>query len=127
MINILDKQVIGFQREEDHKWLLSDRQGFLYFRDGEAVGYGYVGEISSGPIAMLDDRDIPHVLAHAESYAFQSGYSHFGIQVSLINRQAVETLLPLGYHLHPFLALVMQDNPHVNFENYIMTSPVIFL
>jgi hypothetical protein len=34
----LDKNVLGFTREVDHQWFLSDRQGYRYYREGRAVG-----------------------------------------------------------------------------------------
>jgi len=126
-IKKLDIQIIGFRRDVDHEWLLNDRQGFLYLRDDNPVGYGYVGKVSSGPIALLDCEDFPAVLAHAESYAAFHGFAEFGLQVPLVNRWAVDYLLAFGYRVNPFLALLMLDGLHGKFENYILTSPVVFI
>jgi len=126
-IGKLDQELIGFRRNVDHEWLLHDRQGFLYLRDENPVGYGYIGRVSSGPIALLKSSDFPAVLAHAESYARQNEYAQFGLQVPLINRQVVEYLLTLGYRMNPFLALLMLDGQHGKFKNYILTSPVVFI
>ena len=39
----IDQEVLGFRRDADHGWLLADRQGYLYRRGGQVVGYGYEG------------------------------------------------------------------------------------
>lgn len=47
----IDKVILGHRREVDHIWLLSDRQGYIYKREGLPVGYGYAG-LRNGPIAL---------------------------------------------------------------------------
>lgn len=123
----IDEEILGHSRDVDHRWLLSepDREGFLYRREGEIVGYGYLGN-SSGPIALLDEKDFPAVLAHAEDLAHQLD-RYFGVEVPLINQAAVDILLARGYRMDPFMALFMSDRPFGRFENYIMLSPPNFL
>src|SRR5262245_32846246 len=65
-INHIDRKIIEHAREMTHRWIRNTRNGFVYKRNKEIVGYGYVGS-SSGPFAVLDDNDFPAVLAHAES------------------------------------------------------------
>ena len=121
----LDKIILGHQRDVDQAWLLAQRQGYLYTRAGEAVGYGYVGA-NSGPFALLDERDFSAVLAHAESEAAVRGLD-FGVEVPLINRVAVDYLLSHGYRMEPFITLFMSDVPFGKFENYILPSPPFFV
>lgn len=121
----LDTAVLGHRRDVDHVWLLHDRQGYLYRRNGEPVGYGYVGH-RNGPFALLDDGDFPAVLAHAENEAIRQG-AEFGVEVPMINRAAVDYLLSRGYRMDQFVALFMCDAPFARFENYICTSPPFFL
>src|SRR5215216_1243946 len=64
-INRIDLQIVGHQREVIHRWVDTTWSGFVYKRNGEIVGYGYVGG-SSGPFALLDENDFSAVLAHAE-------------------------------------------------------------
>lgn len=121
----LDRAVIGHGRDVDHTWLLDERQGFLYFRSGEAAGYGYIGH-RSGPFALLNPDDFPAVLNHAERTAKEAG-EDFGVEVPLINRTAVDYLLEQGYLMDSFFEFVMSDVPFGHFENYIFTSPPLFL
>ena len=127
VIASIDLDIVGYRRDIDHGWLMTNRTLLIYERNGQAVGYGYVGENSSGPFALLENDDYPAVLAHAENFAHERGYSHFGIQVPMINRQAIDYLLSHGYRMDPFLAFLMLDNPSGKFTNYIMTSPEFFI
>lgn len=125
-IGRIDAEVLGFRRDADHGWLLSDRQGYLYRRGGEIIGYGYIGKLSA-PFALRDPADFPAVLAHAESIAAQAGYADFGVVVPMVNVVAVHYLLGRGYRLDPFFSYLMSDRPFGRFERYIETSPTFFL
>jgi GNAT superfamily N-acetyltransferase len=122
----IDSAILDHHRDEDHAWLLGDRQGYLYYRDGRPVGYGYVGK-RSGPFALLDADDFPAVLAHAETEAAAQGHAHFGMEVPMINRPAVDYLLARGFRVDAFVATLMQDKPFGRFENYVITSPPFFM
>lgn len=121
----LDLAVLGHRRDADHLWLLTQRQGYLYYRAGQPVGYGYVS-ISSGPFALLHEADFPAVLAHAESHAAAAGHP-FGVEVPLVNRAAVDYLLARGFQMDAFFAFFMSDVPLGRFENYLFTSPPFFM
>lgn len=122
----LDQQVLGYRRDVDHRWLTSDRRGYLYYRDTTPVGYGYTG-LRNGPFALLESSDFPAVLAQAESAAAQHGRDHFGVEVPMVNRSAVDYLLARGYRMDSFIAILMSNRPFGNFEHYINTSPPFFL
>lgn len=124
-LGTIDKVVVGHRRDVDHTWLLSNRQGYIYRRGDQPVGYGYLGA-SNGPFALLDAADFPAVLAHAESEAARNG-REFGIEVPTINQKAVDYLLGRGYRLDSFVAIMMTDKPFGKFENYIFTSPPFFM
>ena len=87
-LNRIDRELIGHARGVVHEWLVTMREGFVYKRRNEIVGYGYVGE-SHGPFAVLDDDDFPAVLAHAESLTAEKG-GEFGVSAPLINRKAID-------------------------------------
>ena len=125
-LGTIDRTIIEYRRDVDHAWLLSQRQGYLYYRDGQPVGYGYVG-INSGPFALLNAADFPAVLAHAENEAAGQGRDHFGVEVPTINLTAVNYLLSRGFWLDAFVAVMMTDQPFGKFENYICTSPPFFM
>ena len=87
----IDQTVIGHTRRTDHIWLIETRRGFLCLRSGIPVGYGYSGR-SAGPLAVLDSRDMPAALAHAEVLASQeTDLMSFMVPVS--NRVAIGHLL----------------------------------
>jgi hypothetical protein len=123
----LDQAILGHRRDADHTWLLNNRYGFLYVRNGAPVGYGYVGLEFQGPFALREDRDFPAVLAHAETLAHACGVTAFGLDVPLVNRTAVDYLLGRGYQMSPFSAQFMSNEPFGHFENYIITAPMYFI
>ena len=120
-IDRIDRELLGHERQEDHRWLLSDRDGFVYRRGGGIVGYGYVGE-SSGPFAVLERKDIPAVLSHAESYACGK-WDRFGVEVPLVNRSATQHLLARGFKMDAFTAIFMSDKDFGDFGRYIFFGP----
>jgi GNAT superfamily N-acetyltransferase len=126
ILSSIDEAVLGFSRPEDHAWLMSDRQGYLYTRLGKPVGYGYVG-YRSGPFALLDSSDFPAVLAHAETQAALAGYPDFGVETPMVNRHAVDYLLRRQFRLSPFIALFLCDKPFGRLENYLATAPPFIL
>lgn len=120
----LDKIILSHRRDETHAWLLSDRQGYLYYRDDRPVGYGYLG-VRNGPFALLDASDFPAVLAHAESEAAKHNRA-FGVEVPTLNQAAMDYLVSRHCRIDSFLAVMMSDQPFGKFENYIFTSPPLF-
>jgi hypothetical protein len=123
---VIDKELFDFSREADHEFLLSDRQGYLYYRGSQVMGYGYMGS-DNGPFALLDPLDFPAVLAHAETDAARRGVETFTVIVPLINRVAVRYLLARGFLLAGWFAFFMSDEPFGAFANYIQCSPPFFL
>ena len=124
-INRLDRGIINHARESIHKWIATTRDGFIYKRNNEIVGYGYVGS-SSGPFAILDDNDFPAVLAHAESLRAEKGEA-FGAETPLINTKAIQYFMKRKYQIDSFSAIFMSNVPFGKFENYLCFSPEIFL
>ncbi len=123
----IDREILGHRRDVDHRWLLADRQAFLYRRRGRVAGYGYLSADYAGPFALLDSGDFPAVLVHAETTAHALGTRIVAFEVPLNNRPAIDHLLGRGYHIDPFAASIMADTPFGRLENYILTSPPIFL
>ena len=121
----IDRSVLGYRRDIDHRWLASSRQGFVYLRQGQPVGYGYAG-YRSGPFAVLQAADIPAVLAHAEG-SLAGIEEEFGLEVPLANQTAIDYLLGRRFEVASFTATLMSDRPFGNFERYICTAPPFFL
>jgi len=124
-MNRIDRDLLGHERQEDHRWLLSDRDGFVYRRGGGIVGYGYVGEVS-GPFALLERKDTPAVLSHAESYACGK-WGRFGVEVPLVNRSAIQHLLARGFKMDSFTAIFMSEKDFGDFERYIFFGPLFMM
>jgi GNAT superfamily N-acetyltransferase len=125
-LRAIDREVLGIQRDATHEYLLADRRGYLYLREGRPVGYGYLSK-GTGPIALLDESDFPAVLAHAESEAAGRGDKSFGVELPMVNRAALQHLLSRGFQLEPFVAVLMTDEPFGRFTHYVLTSPPFFL
>jgi GNAT superfamily N-acetyltransferase len=121
----IDKQIIGHTRGNVHHWIASTRAGYIYKRNGEVVGYGYVGE-STGPFALLDETDYTAVLAHAESLMAEKG-GEFGAETPLINKEAIRYFLERKYQIDSFTVLFMSNEPFGKFENYLCFSPIFFI
>ncbi len=125
-LRTVDQAVLGYTRDVDHLWLAQTRQGFVYRRGANVVGYGYVG-VANGPFALLDAADYPAVLAHAETQAADRGDSETGFETPLINRHAVDYLLRRGFRMDSFFAFYMCDHPLGQLENYVVTGPPFFM
>ncbi|WKZ40162.1 MAG: GNAT family N-acetyltransferase [Anaerolineales bacterium] len=124
-IHRIDRVILNHARGSIHEWLAGARDGFVYKRDADVVGYGYVGG-SHGPFAVLDDDDFPAVLAHAESRMAEQG-EEFGVSVPLVNRKAIDFLTARKYKIDSFSALLMSNVPFGKFENYLTFAPEFFL
>ncbi len=124
-INRIDRELIAHERGVVHQWLVTMREGFVYKRRNEIVGYGYVGG-SHGPFAVLDDNDFPAVLAHAESLMAEKG-DEFGVSVPLINKKAIDHFIERKYQIDSFSTIVMSNVPFGKFENYLCFAPEFFL
>jgi GNAT superfamily N-acetyltransferase len=122
----VDRAIIGYQRDDDHAWYLSNRQGWCYRRQGQVVGYGYSGEVS-GPFALLNPTDFPAVLAHAENQAAASGREELALWVHSTNRHAIDYLLVHNYLVRPFVATLLSDAPFGRLDHYINTAPPFLL
>lgn len=124
-IHRIDREILNHTRGSIHEWLADARDGFVYKRSADVVGYGYVGG-SHGPFALLDDDDFPAVLAHAESRMAEQG-EEFGISVPLVNRKAIDFLTARKYKIDSFSAILMSNVPFGKFENYLTFAPEFFL
>ena len=124
-LNRIDREIISHVRPELHRWIVSDRKGFVYKRGREIVGYGYVGP-RSGPFALLDENDFPAVLAHAESLTAEEG-NDFGATTPLINEKAVEYFIERKYQIDSFSTLFMSNVSFGKFEKYLCFTPEFFM
>jgi len=113
-------------RADVHQWIATTRAGYVYKRNGNVVGYGYVGTGGNGPFALLDENDYPAVLAHAESLMAETD-DEFGAETPLINKKAIEYFTERKYQLDSFTTLFMSNEPFGTLENYLCFSPIFFM
>jgi hypothetical protein len=124
----IERAVLEYPREEaEIRWLLEDREGFLYLRDGEAIGFAFVGKGGTGPVAVLDAGDLPAVLLHVEERALSTGIERLDFQVPAPNETATRHLLSRGFRLDPWVNLLMSNRPFGRFDRLLSFGPPVFL
>lgn len=121
----IDQRVLGHRRDAIQHWMVEHREGYLYLRGGQPVGYGYL-DTRNGPFAVIDPHDFPAVLGHAENQAALTG-RYCAFEAPLTNQVAVNYLLMRGFRMDQFVAQWMMNYPFVRFDNYMLTSPAFFL
>ena len=126
-VNDIDRVLLGYRREVEHRWLMTDRRGFLYRRDGAPVGYGYIGRWS-GPFALLEPTDFPAVLALAETEAARHGAASFPLMVPTANRSALAHVVARGFRIEDgHTMIVMTDKATPLLDRYLVSLPGLFV
>jgi len=124
----LERAVLEFDRGLDElAWLLGQREGYLYRRDGRAVGIGFIGQSGAGPIATLDPADQVPILLHIEARARALGSPEVTFEVPMIDEVAMRHLLGRGFKIDPFLTLLLSSRPFGQFDRFIGFSPPFVL
>lgn len=122
----VDQDVLGYRRDAEHRYMLAERDGYLYRRGDRIAGYGYMGD-RAGPLAMLTRADLVPALGHLEARAHERGLESVEFEVPLVNRVAIDHLLGRGFRVDPFVVYLMSDRDFVSYERYVVTSPPFFL
>jgi GNAT superfamily N-acetyltransferase len=124
----IERSVLEYPREEaEIRWLLEDRDGYLYRRDGQAIGFAFVGKGGGGPIAALDPADLPDILLHVEGRAHAAGLERLDLQVPAPNEVATRHLLSRGFRFDPWVNLLMSNRPFGRFDRLLPFGPPVFL
>jgi GNAT superfamily N-acetyltransferase len=120
--------VLGHARGQGElRWLLGEREGYLYRRDGASAGFGFVGRHGAGPVAALEPGDLPEQLLHLEARAAALGVERLSLQVPGPNEVAVKHLLGRGFRIDPWVNLLMTSQPFGQFDRFIAFGPPMFL
>jgi GNAT superfamily N-acetyltransferase len=124
----IDRRLLGFRRDEDHRWLATERPGVLYRRGESVAGYGYhpTRPLWGGPYAALDASDVPVLIADGEAAAAAAGHATVTFDVALTARPALDHLLGRGFRVDPFVMLFFTDGPVDGLDRYVLTSPPFF-
>lgn len=124
----IERSILDSARGEDEvRWLLEDREGYLYVREDGIVGFAFVGKSGVGPIAALDPVDLPDILLHVEGRASELGIERLELQVPAPNEIATRHLLGRGFRLDPWVNLLMSNRPFGRFDRVISFGPPVFL
>jgi GNAT superfamily N-acetyltransferase len=124
----IDRHILGFRRDEEHRWLAGQRSGWLYRRQDAVVGYAYhpTKPLWGGPYAALEATDLPVLIADAEAAAAAAGHTTVTFDLALTARPAIDHLLGRGFRVDPFMMLFFSDGPVELFDRYVLTSPPFF-
>ena len=124
----IERQVLGHRRsDEETYWLLEHRRAHLYQRDGEAIGFSFVGRDGVGPVAALAPSELPAILLHVEGIARSMGLQRIEIQVPAPNEVAIRHLMGRGYRFDTWIKFLMSDRPFGRFDRFLPFSPPLFL
>lgn len=124
----LERAVLEYPRDrEEWRWILSQREGWVFRRDGETIGYGCVGAVGSGPVAALHPDDQVPILLQLESRAAALGRESLAVEVPMINAVAMRHLLARGYQIDQFLSFLMASRPFGRFDRFLGFSPPFVL
>jgi GNAT superfamily N-acetyltransferase len=124
----IERAILGYARgEAELRWLLERREGYLYRRDGKGVGFALVGREGSGPVAALDPDDVPELLLHVEARAHAQGVERLSLDVPGVNAVAVRHLMGRGFHIDPWVNVLMSNVAFGQFDRFIGFSPPMFL
>ena len=127
-ITEIERAVLDYPRGADElRWLAESRPGYVFVRHGAPIGFAFVAKGAAGPIAALEDADLPAILGHVESLAVSAGSDALELEVPGINVAAMRHLLGRGFHIDPWINLLMSDRPFGRFDRFIGFSPPIFL
>lgn len=124
----IERTVLGHRRSDDEiRWLLDRRQGFLYRRADRVVGFSFLGRDGAGPMAVLEPSDLPAILLHAEGLAHTIGVQRLELQVPAPNAIAIRHLMARGYRFDSWINILMSDRPFGQFDRFIPFGPPHFL
>ncbi len=115
----LDREVLGFVRPADHRFLAADRHGYLVTdEDGEPLGYGYVRDDGRiGPVAAMWPGLVPAIIGLLVRSTSPAGGS-FSLLVPGAAGDAFVACLAAGLRLTEAPTLMAWDRPFADFSRY---------
>jgi GNAT superfamily N-acetyltransferase len=123
----IEQAVVGFPRTDDYGWLIANRDGLMFRRDGRPVGFAFVSADGSGPVAALEPADQVPILLHAEARAHAIGLDELSFEVPMLNEVAMRHLLGRGFRIEPPLTLLMSSLPFGQFDRFLPFGPSVVL
>ncbi len=124
----VERTVLGHRRSDDEvRWLLDRRQGHLYRRADRVIGFSFVGRDGAGPMAVLEESDLPAILRHVEGLARSLGLERLELQMPAPNAVGIRHLMGRGFRFDSWINILMSDRPFGQFDRFIPFSPPLFL
>jgi GNAT superfamily N-acetyltransferase len=123
----IERAVLEFDRGDEVDWLAARREGYLYRRGAQPVGFAFVGREGVGPIATLEPSDQVAVLIHVEDRAAALALPQITLETPMVNGVAINHLLDRGFRMDPFYTFLMSSRPFGLFDRYIGMSPPFVL
>jgi hypothetical protein len=124
----LERAVLEFDRGDEFRWLLEQREGYLYRRGGRIVGSAFLGGRGAvGPVAATDPSHLPAMLDHLERRAAELEIAEMSLDVPMPNEAAMRHLLDRRFRMDAFITFLMSSRPFGQFDRYIGFSPPFVL
>lgn len=124
----LEREVLEFDRGDEFGWLLEQREGYLYRRNGDLVGSAFLGSRGAvGPVAARDPAHLPAMLDHLERRAAELGAAEMALDVPMPNEAAIRHLFDRRFRMDAFITFLMSSRPFGRFDRYIGFSPPFVL
>lgn len=119
----LEREVLEHDRGDELRWLLEEREGYLYRRNGQPAGFGFVSATRTGPAAARRTEDLPGLLLHLEGRAHALGAERLGFEIPGSNGTAISHLLGRGWQLDSFFTFLMANRPFGRLDRFIGFTP----
>jgi GNAT superfamily N-acetyltransferase len=128
VLEAIDRGLVGFERSEAQvNRLLDAREAYVYRRDGEVIGFAFVGPVGAGPLGANDPADLPGILLHVEGRTHALGAPELELQVPGPAGIAVRHLLSRGFRISPYANYLLSDRPFGQFDRFLGYNPPLFL
>ena len=127
-LNQLERDVLGFERGDEFRWLLDNREGYLYRRGGRVVGSAFLGSRGGvGPVAAAEPSDMAGILDHLERRSAERDLPEMTLDVPGPNEAAMRHLLSRRFKIDQFITVLMASRPFGQFDRFIGFSPPFVL
>jgi GNAT superfamily N-acetyltransferase len=124
----LERDVIEFDRGPEMRWLIDEREGYLYRRAGRVIGSAFLAARGGiGPVVASNADDMPGILDHLERRAAELEIAEVSVDVPGPNEAAVRHLLGRGLRFDSFVTLLMSSRPFGRFDRFIGFAPPFVL
>lgn len=119
----IDSRVLGYRRPDDLEFFMQRQPTFLFYQQGMPVAYAFGSDgYAAGPAAALESALLPAVLDRIEQSALQKSVESLWLSIPAAAESAVDWALAGGYRLDPFYAFLLNKNPTMKLDRFIMTQ-----